>query len=139
VPGKPVPDAYVEATVPFLSAQVTAMVRLQQITGMRSGEVTIMRGRDIDTAGKVWVYTPATHQTEHHGHAIYLGPKAQELVRPFLKADLTAYLFDPRDAVKAHNEKRRRERKTPMTPSQAGRRPKLRPRRTPKDHYTSES
>jgi integrase len=141
VPVKPVPDAYVEATVPFLSAQVTAMVRLQQITGMRSGEVTIMRGRDIDTAGKVWVYTPATHKTEHHGHQrpIYLGPKAQELVRPFLKADLTAYLFDPRDAVKAHNEKRRRERKTPMTPSQAGRRPKLRPRRTPKDHYTNES
>lgn len=59
VPVKPVPEAYVEATVSFLSAQLAAMVRLQQITGMRSGEVIILRGRDIDTTGNVWIYTPA--------------------------------------------------------------------------------
>lgn len=67
VPVKPVPEAYVEAVFPHVSAQVRAMVRLQQITGMRPGEVTIMRGCDLDMTGTVWTYTPATHKTEHHG------------------------------------------------------------------------
>jgi hypothetical protein len=29
----------------------------------RPGELVIMRPIDIDTRGKVWVYTPATHKT----------------------------------------------------------------------------
>jgi len=141
VPVKHVPEAYVEAALPHVSAQVAAMVRLQQITGMRPGEVTIMRGRDLDMSGKVWTYTPATHKTEHHGieRPIYLGPKAQEIIRPFLKSDLAAYLFDPRDAIDVFHAERRRGRKTPMTPSQRNRTRKSRPKVAPLDHYTTES
>ena len=54
VPVKPVPEAYVEAALAHVSLQVAAMVRLQQLTGMRPGEVTIMRGCDLDTSGRVW-------------------------------------------------------------------------------------
>lgn len=141
IPVKPVPEVYVEAVLAHVSAQVEAMVRLQQFTGMRPGEVTIMRVRDLDMSGKVWTYTPATHKTEHHGieRPIYLGPKAQEIIGPFLKSDLAAYLFDPRDAMEIRNAARRQKRKTPMTPSQRKRTKKTRPKVAPLDHYTTES
>jgi hypothetical protein len=64
-PVRPVADYLVDAVKPHVSRQIWAMVELQRITGMRSGEVTIMRGCDLDTSGRVWVYTPATHKTEH--------------------------------------------------------------------------
>ena len=67
-PVKPVPDAFIEAVRPHVPEQVWAMIELQQLTGMRPGEVTIMRGCDLDTSGKVWEYTPDSHKTEHHGH-----------------------------------------------------------------------
>jgi integrase len=141
VPVKPAPEAYVEAALVHVSAQVAAMVRLQQLTGMRPGEVTIMRGCDLDMTGKVWTYTPSTHKTEHHGieRPIYLGPKAQDIIKQFLKSDLAAHLFDPRDAMEAFNAERRQNRKTPMTPSQAKRTKKSRPKVAPLDHYTTES
>ena len=37
---RPVVDADVEAVRPFVSRQVWAMIELQRLTGMRSGEVT---------------------------------------------------------------------------------------------------
>lgn len=140
-PTKPVPNDLVDATLPHLSPVVTAMIELQRLTGMRSGELTIIRGCDLDTNGQIWVYTPATHKTEHHGHSrpIYLGPRAQEVIRPFLKADLSAYLFCPRESEEIRNERKCAARKTPMTPSQAKRRPKQRPKRTAGDHYTTDS
>jgi integrase len=55
-PVKPVPDEWVDATVPHVSRQVAGLIRLQQATGMRPGEAVIIRGCDLDTTGKVWVY-----------------------------------------------------------------------------------
>jgi integrase len=96
-PIRPVPDTFVDAVLDHLSPQVAVMIELQRLTGMRSGEVTAMRGADINMAGKVWVYTPETHKTAWHGHQrqVYLGPKAQEIIGPYLVADLQAYLFAP--------------------------------------------
>ena len=42
-PVKPVEDFVVESTLRFLSPQVRAMIQIQRLTGMRPGEVTIMR------------------------------------------------------------------------------------------------
>ena len=67
-PRRPVPDEYVDAILPHVSRQVWAIVELQRLTGMRSGEVVIMRPCDIDMTGSVWVYQPESHKTEHHGH-----------------------------------------------------------------------
>jgi len=82
-PVKPVPEAFIEAVKDHVSDQVWAMIQLQVFTGMRPGEVVLMRGRDIDTTGNLWVYTPQHHKTEHHGitRPIYLGPKAKDVVR----------------------------------------------------------
>jgi integrase len=74
------------------------MVQLQALTGMRPDEVCSMRKGDIDTTGKLWTYKPARHKTAHHGidRTIYLGPKAQAVVAPFLGPNLSEYLFSPR-------------------------------------------
>ena len=77
------------------------MIDVQLLTGMRPGEVVLMRTCDIDRSADVWVYRPEHHKTLHHGHdrAIYIGPKCQELLTPLLKKDEPeAYLFSPADA-----------------------------------------
>ena len=100
-----------------------------------------MRGCDLDTSGKLWVYRPESHKTEHHGRnrVIYIGPKAQEAIQPFLNRDLAAYLFSPSDAVAEQRSLRKASRRTPMTPSQARRRPKKKPKVAAGDHYTKNS
>jgi integrase len=136
-PVKTVPEAHVAAVLPYVSKPVRAMIELQDLTGMRPGEVTAMRGMDIDRSGEVWAYRPADHKTQHHGHerVIHLGPQAQAVLRPWLGEDPTAYLFSPAAAVAARNAARRRVRTTAMTPSQAGRKPKRDPKRPPRSRY----
>jgi len=60
-PVEPVSIAIVKATLPKLRPQVAAMVQLQLLTGMRPGEVTIMRPIDLNMREKIWRYTPSTH------------------------------------------------------------------------------
>lgn len=50
-PVRPVSDEVVDATLPYLGSVVSAMVRVQRITGMRICEVTIVRPCDIDLPG----------------------------------------------------------------------------------------
>jgi integrase len=72
---------------------------------MRPCEVVIMRPCDIERReGKTWVYRPDSHKTEHHGiqRAVFLGPQAQEIVKPFLDRAPAAYLFSPREAVEGY-------------------------------------
>jgi integrase len=85
-PVKPVPVAFVEATLPYLLPPVRAMVELQRLTGMRPGGACLMRACDLDMTGDVWLYRPLRHKTAHRGkeRIIGLGPKAQETVKPFL-------------------------------------------------------
>jgi integrase len=119
-PVKPVPDALVDAIEPYVSRQIWAMIQLQRLTGMRPGEVCSMRTIDVDRSGRVWIFTPESHKTEHHGRErrIYLGPAAQAILRPWLRPELTAHLFSPRESVEARRVEQRKRRKTPMTPSQ---------------------
>ena len=155
---KPVPDEHVEATLPHLNPQVAAMVRLQRLIGARATEVCLMRGRDIDRSGPVWWYRidpneipregPANlHKTAHHEQedgsatvkALPLGPKAQAVLTPWLRDDPEEFLFQPREARRAQDAEKRRNRKSPMTPSQRARKPKADPKRAPQDHYTHHS
>lgn len=141
-PVKPAPDSDVAAVRPVVSRQTGAMIDLQLLTGMRPGEVVIMRGVDIDMGGRLWAYTPQYHKTEHHGHArtIYLGPKAQDVIRPFFKPDLAAYLFSPADAEAERGERRHLARLPSWTPLSCGNVPasnRVRePKRSPRARYT---
>ncbi len=49
----PVDDATVEATLVFLNPTLADMVRIQDLTGMRPGEVLLMRSCDIDRSDDV--------------------------------------------------------------------------------------
>ena len=142
-PVRPVPDEMIDAVLPFVSAQVKAMVRLQVLTGMRSGEVVIMRSCDIDQTVQPWLYRPLRHKTEHHGHErlIFLGPQAQEYIRPFLHPDAAeTFLFSPADAER---ERLRRLHERRVTPLSYGNRPgtnrKRRPKKRPGERYDTAS
>jgi site-specific recombinase XerD len=140
-PVRPVAAEQVDATLPHLLPVVAAMVQLQRLTGARPEEICILRPVDVDRTGEVWVYCPARHKTEHHGRdrQIFIGPKGQEILRPFLLRDADAYCFSPREAEAKRNADRREQRETPMKPSQAKRRPKKNRKRPPGDRYTTNS
>ena len=115
------------------------MIELQRLTGMRPGEVVIMRACDLDMSGKTWVYSPFGHKTEHRGkdRVIHIGPRAQVLVRPWLRTDLISFLFSPREAMEELRASQRSNRKTPLTPAQRARRPKHQPKSKPGDSYSN--
>jgi REP-associated tyrosine transposase len=48
-----VPESHVVAVFPHVSGPIRAMIQIQSLTGMRPGEVTAMRGMDIDRSGLV--------------------------------------------------------------------------------------
>ena len=136
-PVGPVPHAHVNAIEPFVSRQVWALIQLQLLTAARGGELVIMRAVDLDTSGKIWLYKPVSHKTLHHGkeRVIFIGPRAQEVIKPFLKGRLVnAYLFSPREAAA---ELKARQAKGSRRPGQ-----KPNPRKTDRavgDCYTSAS
>lgn len=137
----PVSDEQIDAVVRVVSRQIAAMIQVQRITGMRPNEVTNLRLCDIDRNEKTWVYVPFTHKTEHHGRSrrIYLGPRAQAVLRPFLSRSDKQFIFSPAEAVEERRATQRANRRTPMTPSQAARRRKASPQRAPSDKYDRRS
>ena len=137
-PVRPVAEAVVEETLQHALPIVADMAGLQLLTGARPGEVVIMRAIDIDMTGLVWMYHPRHHKNAYRGHPrnIALGPQAQEIVKRYLKPNVEAILFSPAQAVDEQNAERRRNRKSPMTPSQRKRKRKAKPRRTPHDRYS---
>jgi integrase len=114
------------------------MVRVQRLTDMRPQEVILMRAVDIGTSDpRCWIYRPHRHKSEHHEREreIFLGPRAQELLRPFLDREATDYLFSPRRAEEQRHIEQRARRRSPLTPSQRARRPRANPRRQPGELY----
>jgi integrase len=143
-PVRPVAETHVNATLPYMPPAVAALVRLQLLTGARPGELVIMRTADLETSGRVWTYRPGQHKTEHHGKGreIYIGPQGQAVLKPWLRTNLSEFVFSPRDSEAGRQAQRRKERKTPMTPSQRKRGEAARRRhrkRPPAERYTTGS
>lgn len=97
MPVAPVVRAVVMATLPHLPRVVAAMAELGLHTGMRPSEICTLRTGDVDSTGEVWLYRPKGHKLEHLGQQriVALGPRAQEVLRPFLRLDRAAYCFEP--------------------------------------------
>jgi len=114
-PVKPVPEECIRAIAPFSTPQVQAMIDLQLWSACRPGEAFLMRTIDINMQGEIWEYRPHAHKVEHHEkeRVVYLGPHAQEIIKPWLKTDLYAYLFSPREARAWCQARRAANRKTP--------------------------
>lgn len=140
-----VPRDQVDAVKPFLTPTIWAMIQLQDLTGMRPGEVCSMRTCDVresdpaippDLVGRCWAYRPATHKTEHHNkhRVIFIGPKAQAILSAWLRPDNPdAPIFSPRETVEWSRTQRRSNASSP---------PRLRkrkehPKRVPAEEYDS--
>ena len=115
---RPAPLLHINVVQSCVSRQIWAMIQLQMLTGARPGELVIMRPVDIDTGGKIWFYRPITHKTAYRERprTVYMGPKAQEIVRPFL-ADraVVDFLFSPQEAEIERRTKLHELRKSPKS------------------------
>jgi integrase len=111
-PVEPVAEAAIRAVLPHLSPQVAAMIQLQHLSGARPQEVVAIRPREVDTTGDVWLYQPRGHKMDHldRGKVVVLGPKAQEILRPWLDRDPGSCCFVPAETSAWHYRRiRRRE------------------------------
>jgi integrase len=136
------PAEAIEAAKRYVSRQVAAMIDLQLLTGMRPGEVTSLRPCDIDAGGKVWLYRPIQHKGtwQDRGRTIYLGPRAQDVLAPFLGRRIDAYCFCP---AEADNERRDVLHALRITPMNQGNKPgthcATEPERQPGERYSVKS
>jgi integrase len=124
------------------SRQIAAMIRIQLLTGMRPGELVTLRRGAIDTTGETWIYRPVQHKTLHRGFTreIHIGPRAQELLKPFLKLDPKAWCFSPAVADAERRETLHAQRKTPINVGNVpGSNRRRSPGRKPGEHYTTDS
>jgi len=141
-PVLPVDDATVQATLHHLPAVVADMVRLQRLAGSRPEDVCHLRPCDVDTSGDVWVFRPESHKTEHHGRerVICIGPKGQDILRPYLLREKEAYCFRPVDSERKRRAEQHANRTTPLS---CGNRPgtnrKGNPKRSAGEQYTTDS
>jgi len=138
-PVRAVSDERIAAIEPFVTPQVWAMVNLQIWSACRPGEACIMRAIDINMQGKIWEYRPHSHKVEHHGkeRVIYLGPHAQQIIKPWLKTDLHAYLFSPQEARAWCQAQRAKNRKTPKPRKEPEPQRKSQPKRAPGERYNN--
>jgi integrase len=140
---KPAPDAGVEAVLPLVPPPVRTMIEVQRLAGCRPQDIVQMRAIDIDMTGPVWEYRPPHYKTEHRNEddtpdrdrIVFLGPRAQALLKPYLTLNVTDYLFSPKRAEEARSAARRAERKTPRWPSHMKRKAKGRTRAPIRDRY----
>lgn len=113
-----VADSVIGKTCEHLTPTVAAMVRLQQYTGMRPGEVCAIRTGDLEMprdGDRVWTYQPASHKTAWRGRrrTIFIGPKGRAILEPWLRTNLKEYTFTPAQSEKERLARRRENRKTP--------------------------
>lgn len=109
-PVPPVPEVQVWATLGAIQSdmakrqspeqrrtleRLAVMIELHWHLGCRPGELVIMRKSGIDSSGPVWLYTPAEHKTDYHGHdrRIAIGPRAQKVLVPWYVKTTTDALF----------------------------------------------
>ena len=145
---RPVPEQQIETSLPFMPPAVAAMVRFQLLTGCRPAEVCVLRPIDLDvTDPSCWVYRPSgdrgphgRHKTAHHGRdrLVFVGPKAQEVLRPFMSVRPGEHCFSPTTSEAQRHVRQRAARRSPLTPSQAACESADR-RRPPRDTYDTHS
>jgi integrase len=141
-PVLPVDESTVNTTLAHLPPLVADMVRLQRLTGCRPEEVCLIRPCDVDASGAVWAYRPQSHKTMHHGRerVIFIGPRGQDVLRPYLLRDKQSYCFSP-----AEGERKRRDamHAARVTPLGYGNRPgtnrSAKPQRPAGERYNTES
>jgi integrase len=134
----PVEDAVVDATIPHLPPIVADMVRLQRLLGCRPSEVCMLRPGMIDRSKDVWEARLDSHKTAHHGldRTLYIGPKAQAVLLPYLLRDANAFCFDPSEGERKRRHEKHEARTTPLNQGNRPGSKKAKTKRRVGNHYS---
>jgi integrase len=141
----PVDEKYVHMVLDYTTKVVAAMIRLQLLSSMRPGEIVIMRPCDIDRSGEIWHYFPYKYKTQHledptKRRIISIGPKGQEILRPFLLRKDDSYCFTPQESEQDRRVRQFKLRKTPIScGNKPGSNKKEDPNRKPGNAYDTTS
>ncbi len=141
-PVLPVDEKYVYAILPYTTPVIASMLELLLFTGMRPGELVIMRPCDIDRSGEIWHYKPASHKTQYKGkeRTVSIGPKGQKILMPYLLREPESFCFTPADSERQRRAKLTENRKTPLScGNTVGSRMKKMPTRKPGAVYNTDS
>jgi integrase len=135
---EPAPEEHIRAILPHLQPTVRAMVELQALTGMRPGEVWRLTSGQIDRTGEPWIYRPAQYKNAARGkdRVFPIGPRAQQVLAPWLKADPDAIVFSPREAARQFHEACMKPHRTARQRAQKRKRA---PQRVPGETYNKNS
>lgn len=119
-------EADLQLAIPKLRGPLAAMVQLQWLLGMRSGEICRLRPLDVHLAGPVdfqdgsrwdrpgfWLIVYHEHKTDASGDPArwQVGPQAQAVLAPFLDRPPVSFCFSPRETVEALRVAQRATRK----------------------------
>lgn len=137
-PVEPVPREAVEATLPHVSPVVRAMIIVLLASGMRPGEIVVMRALDLDRREAPWLYIPMTHKLAHRGKSreVFLGSTARAAIEPFLvDRPPGTFLFSAAESRAWWNLARRTRRRSLMVAPGCEPAPRDPQRRAPRDRF----
>ncbi len=102
-----VEESIVELTIQKLHPIIADMIRLQLLTGMRPGEVCMIRPGDIIQGEDAWAFYPTSHKTAHQGsdRKIYFGPDAQKILKKYMDRPKKRNCFSPQDRLADRQKK----------------------------------
>lgn len=141
-PVKPISPEAVEATLKYLPPVVADMVRLQSLLGCRPGEVCKITPAMVDRSDDVWEINLEKHKSAWRGktRTIYVGPKAQDVLTPYLLRGENDHCFSPIEASKQRKEEKHAARVTPLSCGNVpGSKQTKKPKRAPGNFYVTTS
>lgn len=130
----------VKATLPHLTKVVADMVRFQQLTGCRPGDLCGIKPGMVDHSSEIWTITLDEHKNAYRGkvRTIYVGPKAQAVLALYLLRDAKSYCFSP---IESERQRRAARTAARVTPLNMGNRPgsniARKPRKEPGEFWTT--
>ncbi len=113
----PVDDALVERTIPNVPPIVADMVRFQRLVGCRPSEVCSITPSMVERTLDIWEIGLSQHKNYWRGKSrtIFVGPKAQAILAPYLLRAGDVHCFSPADFEKKRRQKAHEVRTTPMS------------------------
>jgi integrase len=92
-----VADPLVDKTLAVMHRVPRDLIRFIRLVGCRPGEACLIRPCDVDTSTAVWRWTLPKHKNawRGHGRVVLVGPKAQAVLRPYLKRRPESHCFSP--------------------------------------------
>ncbi len=137
---KPVADEIVEKPIAHTTKVVADMIRFQRLTGCRRGEVCSVKPGLVNRSGAVWLVELDKHKTAYRGkrRIIFVGPKAQQVLLPYLLRAADEACFSPIESELQRLEAKHAQRTTPPSCGNfPGSNRSRKPRKTPTAQFTA--